>query len=125
MSEHDVDLSSIRGDWNFHFNYLMNAVEKTQKYQMKLWRQINAARDAKGILPAEKNELIAEYLEAVRMTHSFTDDFIMMLEQRPAKAAKKKTKKKATKKAKKKVAKKASKKASKKVNKKAKKKARR
>ena len=98
MSDQEVDFSRIRGDWFFHMNYLINALEQTQKYQMKLWRQIKAARDANGVLPVAHDELIAEFIEAVRMTNSFMDDLIMMGEQRPAKAKKvagKKTKKKA------------------------------
>ncbi len=125
MSDQEVDLSSIRGDWYFHMNYLINALEQTQKFQMKLWRKIKASRDVDGIPPVEQDELIGEFIEAVRMTNSFMDDLIMMAEQRPKKS-KKKTKKKAAKKkatkkkAKKKVAKK--KVAKKKTKKKAKKK---
>jgi len=90
MSEQEVDLSSIRGDWYFHFNYLVNAVEQTQKYQMKVWRKIKSLRDKDGIVSAEHDDLIQEYIEAVRMTNSFMDDFIMMCEQRPAKKLAKK-----------------------------------
>ena len=99
MSDQDVDFSSIRGDWFFHMNYLINAVEQTQKLQNKLWRQVKAARDEKGAVPVAEDHLMEEFIEAVRMTHSFMDDLIMMREQRPAKASKKKaSKKKASKK---------------------------
>ena len=119
MSDQDVDFSSIRGDWFFHMNYLINAVEQTQKLQNKLWRQVKAARDEKGAVPVAEDHLMEEFIEAVRMTHSFMDDLIMMREQRPTKASKP-AKKKANKK---KVAKKASaKKAVKNTAKKAKKK---
>jgi len=124
MSDHDVDLSSIRGDWYFHMNYLLNAVEKTQKHQMRVWRKVKAAQLADGSLPEDANDLIDEFTEAVRMTHSFMDDFAILRETRPPKKkAKKKARKKAKKKARKKVAKKASKKVSKKTKKKAAKKA--
>ena len=119
MSDQDVDFSSIRGDWFFHMNYLINAVEQTQKLQNKLWRQVKAARDEKGAVPVAEDHLMEEFIEAVRMTHSFMDDLIMMREQRPTKASKP-AKQKANKK---KVAKKASaKKAVKNTAKKAKKK---
>ena len=119
MSDQDVDFSSIRGDWFFHMNYLINAVEQTQKLQNKLWRQVKAARDEKGAVPVAEDHLMEEFIEAVRMTHSFMDDLIMMREQRPTKASKP-AKKKASKK---KVVKKASaKKAVKNIAKKAKKK---
>jgi len=127
MSDQEVDLSQIRGDWYFHFKYLINAVEQTQKHQMKVWRKLKAALDKDGILPADQVELIEQFTEGVRMTHSFMDDFDILESTRPAKkkakkkAAKKKAKKKATrKKAKKKTAKKkvAKKKAKKKTAKK-------
>lgn len=119
MSDQDVDFSSIRGDWFFHMNYLINAVEQTQKLQNKLWRQVKAARDEKGAVPIAEDHLMEEFIEAVRMTHSFMDDLIMMREQRPTKASKP-AKKKASKK---KVVKKTSaKKAVKNTAKKAKKK---
>jgi hypothetical protein len=109
VSDQEVDFSQIRGDWFFHMNYLINALEQTQKYQSKLWRQIKAARDADGVVPVAQDELLAEFIEAVRMTNSFMDDLIMMREQRPAKAKKasgeKKSKKKAKKKAKNKAGK--------------------
>jgi len=94
VSDQDVDFSSIRGDWFFHMNYLINAVEQTQKLQQKLWRQVKAARDETGAVPVAQDHLVEEFIEAVRMTHSFMDDLIMMREQRPAKASKKKASKK-------------------------------
>ena len=123
MSDQEVDFSQIRGDWFFHMNYLINALEQTQKRQAKLWRQVKAARNDDGALPVDQDHLMEDFIDAVRMTNSFMDDLIMMQEQRPdstkkgakKKPAKKKAKKKAVKKAtKKKVGKKTRKKTSKK-----------
>ena len=119
MSDQDVDFSSIRGDWFFHMNYLINAVEQTQKLQQKLWRQVKVARDENGAVPVAQDHLMEEFIEAVRMTHSFMDDLIMMREQRPAKASKSAKKKSSKKKV---VKKTAAKKAVKNTAKKAKKK---
>jgi hypothetical protein len=114
MSDQEVDFSQIRGDWFFHMNYLINALEQTQKRQAKLWRQVKAARNDNGALPVDQDHLMEDFIDAVRMTNSFMDDLIMMQEQRPdsaKKGTKKAAKKKpAKKKAKKKVAKKATKK---------------
>ena len=40
MSEDTVDLSQIRGDWDFHSRYVTNAMEQTLKRQNKLWREL-------------------------------------------------------------------------------------
>ena len=41
MSEGNVDLSQIRGDWKFHMDYLTNAVTQTMARQMKLWGELS------------------------------------------------------------------------------------
>ena len=123
MSDQEVDFSQIRGDWFFHMNYLINALEQTQKRQAKLWRQIKAARNDDGALPVDQDHLMEDFIDAVRMTNSFMDDLIMMQEQRPDSAKKAAKKKPAKKKAKKKLTKKAAKKkVAKKTRKKTKKK---
>ncbi len=110
MSDQEVDFSQIRGDWFFHMNYLINALEQTQKRQAKLWRQVKAARNDDGALPVDQDHLMEDFIDAVRMTNSFMDDLIMMQEQRPDSAKKGAKKKPAKKKAKKKAVKKATKK---------------
>ena len=43
------DLPQIRGDWNFHMNYVANAVTQTMKRQVKMWSDLgldNAAVDS-------------------------------------------------------------------------------
>ncbi len=46
MSESEVDLSQIRGDWKFHMDYVQNAVEQTLKRQLKYHQQLGADDDA-------------------------------------------------------------------------------
>ena len=48
MSEGEVDLSQIRGDWKFHIDYIQNAIEKTLIRQRKYWAELgdNADIDA-------------------------------------------------------------------------------
>ena len=56
-----ADLPQIRGDWNFHMNYVANAVTQTMKRQVTNWSELgmdNAAIDA-----AVKNQ--AELWEAI------------------------------------------------------------
>ena len=40
MSEGNVDLSQIRGDWKFHMDYVQNAVDRTLKRQAKNWGEL-------------------------------------------------------------------------------------
>ena len=48
MSEGEVDLSQIRGDWKFHMDYVQNATDQTLKRQLKYWNELgdNADIDA-------------------------------------------------------------------------------
>ena len=122
MSSDKVDLSQIRGDWDFHSRYVTNAMEQTLKRVNKYWRELKKASRKKGQVPVE-GELMEEFIEACMQTRSLTDDYNILSECKPKQA-----KKTARKKARKKVAKKASKKktkkkAKKKTKKKAKKKA--
>lgn len=116
MSSDKVDLSQIRGDWDFHARYVTNAMEQTLKRQAKLWRELKKASKKKGQVPVD-GMLMEEFSEACRQTRALTDDFWLLAETMTSSAKKKsrkKSKKKAKKKAKKKVSKKAKKKAKKK-----------
>ena len=116
MSSDKVDLSQIRGDWDFHARYVTNAMEQTLKRQAKLWRELKKASKKKGQVPVD-TLLMEDFCEAARQTRALTDDFWLLAETKST--AKKKTKKKAKKKAgKKKVTKNAAKKKSKKKSKK-------
>lgn len=45
MSEGEVDLSQIRGDWKFHMDYVQNAVDQTLKRQLKYWGEFGGDAD--------------------------------------------------------------------------------
>jgi hypothetical protein len=110
VSSEEVDLSQIRGDWDFHARYVTNALEQTLKRQAKLWKEIKKASRKKGQVPFD-TLLMEEFVEACGQTRALTDDVWLLASTKPAK-------KKAKKKAAKKKAKKKSKKAAKKVAKK-------
>lgn len=97
MSEPQVDLSQIRGDWNFHINYLNNAVAQTLKranalwvkvsgepgaepigklldQQTGLWAKMNEQLDEKGALPVG-SELLDEFIAVTRQTKAPCDAF--------------------------------------------------
>ena len=118
MSSEKVDLSQIRGDWDFHSRYVTNAVEQTLKRVNKSWKKLKAAGRKKGQVPVE-GELMEEFMEACAQTRALCDDYLILAETQKQPASKNKRKKTA-KKAAKKVAKKAAKK---KARRKAKKKA--
>ena len=40
MSETQVDLSQIRGDFTFHMEYLTNAITQTLKRELQLWESL-------------------------------------------------------------------------------------
>jgi hypothetical protein len=119
VSSDKVDLSQIRGDWDFHARYVTNALEQTLARQAKLWKELKKASRKKGQVPFD-TLLMEDFCEAARQTRALTDDIWLLAETKPAtrKKAKKKAKKKTKKKAKKKVAKKTKKKAAKKKTKK-------
>lgn len=108
MSSDKVDLSQIRGDWDFHCRYTTNAMEQTLKRANKYWRELKKASRKKGQVSVD-GELMDEFIEACMQTRALTDDFLILAECKPTpkKKAKKKTKKKSRKKAKKKTSKKA------------------
>jgi hypothetical protein len=112
VSSDKVDLSQIRGDWDFHARYVTNAMEQILKRQAKLWRELKKASKKKDQVPMD-SLLMEDFCEAARQTRALTDDIWLLAETKPA--AKKKAKKKASKK---KVAKKATKKTAKKKSKK-------
>ena len=115
MSSDKVDLSQIRGDWDFHSRYVTNAMEQTLKRVNKYWKQLKKAPGKKGQVPVD-GELMAEFIEAVMQARAMTDDYLILAECKPTtkQQAKKKAKQKSKKKAKKKTKKKASKKGAKK-----------
>lgn len=71
MSEGNVDLSQIRGDWKFHIDYVQNAIDRTLErlaktwaglgndsevdaavnQQIKLWSELKADVNDKGTIP--------------------------------------------------------------------------
>lgn len=116
MSSDKVDLSQIRGDWDFHSRYVTNAMEQTLKRANKYWRELKKASRKKGQVPVD-GLLMEEFIEACMQTRALTDDYQILSECKPK--AKKKAKKKIRKKAKKKAAKKSAGKSRKKSKKKA------
>lgn len=118
MSNETVDLSQIRGDWDFHSRYVTNAVEQTLKRVNKSWRALKKASRKKGQVPVD-GPLMEEFMEACAQTRALCDDYLILAETKGVKiVAKKKKKKKAKKKAAKKKSKKKAKKKSKKKAKK-------
>ena len=113
MSSDKVDLSQIRGDWDFHSRYVTNAMEQTLKRANKYWRELKKASRKKGQVPVD-GVLMEEFIEACMQTRALTDDYLTLSECQPAakKQSKKNTKKKAAGKA---TARKAKKKATKKA----------
>jgi hypothetical protein len=107
VSSDKVDLSQIRGDWDFHSRYVTNAMEQTLKRVNKDWKELKKTSKKKGQVPVD-GELMEEFIEAIMQARAMTDDYLILNECKPS--AKKAGKKKAKKKAKKKVAKKAAKK---------------
>ena len=108
MSSDKVDLSQIRGDWDFHSRYVTNAMEQTLKRVNKYWKELKKGSKKKGQVPVD-GELMEEFIEAVMQARAMTDDYLILHECKPSakKAVKKKAKKKTAKKARKKAKKKA------------------
>jgi hypothetical protein len=106
VSSEKVDLSQIRGDWDFHSRYVTNAMEHTLKRLNKDWRELKNQSRKKGQVPVD-GDLMDEFMEACAQTRALCDDFLILAETKATpkkKAAKKKaTKKKAKKKARKKA----------------------
>ena len=100
MSSDKVDLSQIRGDWDFHSRYVTNAMEQTLKRANKYWRELKKTSRKKGQVPVD-GELMEEFIEACMQTRALTDDYLILNECKPSgkKKAKKKAQKKTTKKA--------------------------
>ena len=107
MSSDKVDLSQIRGDWDFHSRYVTNAMEQTLKRTKKYWKELKKSSKKKGQVPVD-GELMEEFIEAIMQARAMTDDYLILNECKPS--AKKAGKKKAKKKAVRKVAKKKTKK---------------
>ena len=100
MSSDKVDLSQIRGDWDFHSRYVTNAMEKTLKRLNKDWRELKKKSRKKAQVPVD-GELMDDFMEACAQTRAMCDDFLVLAETQaaPKKKAKKKAKKKTSKKA--------------------------
>ena len=45
MSEGEVDLSQIRGDWKFHIDYIQNAIDRTLERVEKTWASLGNDAD--------------------------------------------------------------------------------
>jgi hypothetical protein len=95
VSSDKVDLSQIRGDWDFHSRYVTNAMDQTLKRVQKNWKELNKTSTKKGQVPVG-GELMEEFIEAVMQARAITDDYVMLAECQPSR--KKKAKKKAAKK---------------------------
>lgn len=114
MSGDKVDLSQIRGDWDFHSRYVCNAMEQTLKRANKYWKELKKASKKKGQVPID-GQLMEEFIEACMQTRAITDDFLMLAEcQAPARPKAGSKKKSASKQAKSKSVKKPGKKTPKK-----------
>ena len=74
MSSDKVDLSQIRGDWDFHSRYVTNAMEQTLKRANKYWRELKKASRKKGQVPVGC-DLMEEFIEACAQTRALCDDF--------------------------------------------------
>lgn len=88
MSEAGVDLSAIRGDWDFHARYVTKALDQTLKRVAKSWRALKAKAPAAGQVPVD-GALMEEFIEACRQTRALTDDILLLQETRPAPAKQK------------------------------------
>lgn len=98
MSEGQVDLSQIRGDWYFHINYLTNAITQTLKrqkrvwealdsnlrspdvdeavqQQQKLWQQLLDGSDEKGVIPLA-DQLLSDFIDACRSSRPVCDGIL-------------------------------------------------
>jgi hypothetical protein len=95
VSSDKVDLSQIRGDWDFHSHYVTNAMEQTLKRANKYWRELKKTSRKKGQVPVD-GVLMEEFIEACMQTRALTDDYLTLNECKPT--AKRKAKKKAKKK---------------------------
>jgi hypothetical protein len=85
VSDDKVDLSQIRGDWDFHSRYVCNAMEQTLKRTNKYWKELKKAAKKKGQVPVDGN-LMDEFIEACMQTRAITDDFLILAEcQAPGK----------------------------------------
>jgi hypothetical protein len=82
MSDKQVDLGQIRGDWDFHARYVAKAMEQTLKRVNKVWRALKADAPASGQVPVG-GEAMAEFIEACRQTRALCDDFQLLNEVRP------------------------------------------
>ena len=87
MSEPQVDLGAIAGDWDFHARYVTNSMDQTLKRLHKTWRALKARSPSAGQVPMD-GALMEEFIEACRQTRALTDDILLMQDTRPVKRAK-------------------------------------
>ena len=87
MSEPQVDLGAIAGDWDFHARYVTNSMDQTLKRLHKIWRALKARSPSAGQVPMD-GALMEEFIEACRQTRALTDDILLMQDTRPVKRAK-------------------------------------
>lgn len=87
MSEPVVDLGAIRGDWNFHAQYVTNAIDHTLKRTVKLWKTLKTNAPAEGLVSMD-DPVMEEFIEACRQTRALTDDVLLLIETKPSKAPK-------------------------------------
>jgi len=80
-----------------HLNYVVNAITSAQRRQIRLWEELDANRDSKGIIPLD-DPLLEDYCEAARMTASLMIDIEMVRDEYFAAGGKSRPRKKAAKK---------------------------
>ncbi len=105
MSSDKVDLSQIRGDWDFHTRYVTHAMDRTLKRANKYWKELKKASKKKAQVPVD-GDLMDEFIEACMQVRGITDDFLILSDCKPTPRKKSRKKSKRKKKAKKKTAKK-------------------
>jgi hypothetical protein len=86
VSGNKVDLTQIRGDWDFHSRYVCNAMEQTLKRTNRFWKALKKASSKKGQVPVD-GLLMDEFIEVCMQTRAITDDFLILAEcKTPGKA---------------------------------------
>jgi hypothetical protein len=82
VSEPEVDLSQIRGDWDFHSRYVTNAMEKTLRRLNKEWKALKKASRKKGQVPVD-GQLMEDFIESVYQARGITDDYHILADCKP------------------------------------------
>lgn len=79
MSSEKVDLSQIRGDWDFHSRYVTNAMEQTLKRLNSNWKELKRLSKKKDQIPVD-GAVMEEFMEACRQTRALCDDYLILAE---------------------------------------------